>query len=76
MPTGVNMKDYRVIYKGEIYNNCLELRVDMIFPIVEEGQPQVEQPNVNRIMVLYLDESNRLHAIEDLAQEFQIIRKW
>lgn len=69
----INIQNYMVIYKGELYKNCLDLGICISHRIDEETKK--DKTLLERATVIYIDENNKLKVLEDVAGEFQFIPK-
>ena len=61
------IKDFNVIYKGELYKNCVSFR--------EEIYIHLKETKIEKIMILYIDENGMLNVIHDDVKEFKFVRK-
>lgn len=67
---GVNMSDYNIIYNNRVYN-CLSMN-GRIKVNNDDDKPN---PIPEKILVIYLNEDNRVRILEASADEIQFIRK-
>ncbi|EEP53073.1 hypothetical protein [Clostridium butyricum] len=67
---GVNMSDYNIIYNNRVYN-CLSMN-GRIKVYNDDDKPN---PIPEKILVIYLNEDNRVRILEAEADEIQFIRK-
>lgn len=66
----INIQNYMVIYRGELYKNALDLGI--CFPHSIDEETKLEQSTLS---IIYIDENNKLKVLEDVAGEFQFIPK-
>ena len=69
----INIQNYMVIYKGELYKKCLDLEICISHRIDEETKK--DKTLLEQATVIYIDENNKLKVLEDVAGEFQFIPK-
>ena len=62
-----------VIYRGELYKNCLDLGICISNRIDEETKK--DKTLLEQATVIYIDENNKLKVLEDVVGEFQFIPK-
>lgn len=65
----MDISQYKVIYKDEVYNNCLEAR-----PLVQEDISN-NNLTIKRIEIIYIDSDNNMAIMEDEVKEFKFVKK-
>lgn len=65
----MDIQQYKVIYKDEVYNNCLEAR-STISGYVEDNTSQIKS-----IEIIYIDSDNNMSIMVDDVKEFKFIKK-
>lgn len=61
------INDFNVIYKGELYRNCVSF---VPFMYMEDNVITVKETEI-----LYIDENGSIKAIRDKAELFKFVRK-
>lgn len=61
------IKDFNVIYKGELYKNCVSVH-DM-------SKLELEKVTIKRLEIRYIDENGTLNVMQDDVKEFKFVRK-
>lgn len=67
---GANISDYNMIYNNRVYN-CLSMDGRIIW----DEDANKPNPIPEKILVIYLNEDNRVRILEASADEIQFIRK-
>jgi hypothetical protein len=70
MQQPIDMSNYKVIYKGIIYH-CLTMAVVLKW----DDDMNNTTPTMERALIMYIDENNRVASMEDDIKEFQFIAK-
>lgn len=67
------LKDYNVKYKGKVYKNCVECRVNTVesWNTRHNGSTNV----IEEMEILYIDGDGMLDVLTNSASEFKFVRK-
>ncbi len=61
------IKDFNVIYKGELYKNCVCVH--------ERIEIHLEKATIVKLEIMYIDENGTINIMQDYVKKFKFVRK-